>query len=161
MDRKGNHVVVWQQRPLQLSTDLPPPPKGEVCYTSCRKGELCRCNPSSLRGFPIQLLNCGLPVGYRYGNGEIVDGMVKDGLWDVYNDFAMGVAADQTAEEHGISREASVCSRSLQARLWRNGSLCSIWKIAFSIFVQRVSCVHKSWSTPIPAVPGTSFQRHE
>jgi acetyl-CoA C-acetyltransferase len=45
--------------------------------------------------------------GYRYGNGEIVDGMVKDGLWDVYNDFAMGVAADQTAEEHGISREAS------------------------------------------------------
>lgn len=34
--------------------------------------------------------------------------MVKDGLWDVYNDFAMGVAADQTAEEHGISREASV-----------------------------------------------------
>jgi acetyl-CoA acetyltransferase len=47
-------------------------------------------------------------TGYRYGNGEIVDGMVKDGLWDVYNDFAMGVAADQTAEEHGISREASV-----------------------------------------------------
>jgi hypothetical protein len=47
--------------------------------------------------------------------------MVKDGLWDVYNDFAMGVAADQTAEEHGISREASVGTvSSFLCRLYPN-----------------------------------------
>ncbi|VAW27491.1 Acetyl-CoA acetyltransferase, partial [hydrothermal vent metagenome] len=32
--------------------------------------------------------------GYKYGNGELVDGLAKDGLWEVYNDFAMGNCAD-------------------------------------------------------------------
>ena len=44
--------------------------------------------------------------GYKYGNGEIVDGLAKDGLTDVYNQKAMGVCADQTAVKYGISREA-------------------------------------------------------
>ena len=44
--------------------------------------------------------------GYKYGNGEMVDGLAKDGLTDVYNQFAMGVCADRTATKFGISREA-------------------------------------------------------
>ena len=32
--------------------------------------------------------------GYRLGNGQIIDGLVKDGLWDVYNDYHMGSAAE-------------------------------------------------------------------
>ncbi|HLP95896.1 MAG TPA: acetyl-CoA C-acyltransferase [Saprospiraceae bacterium] len=44
--------------------------------------------------------------GYKYGNGEIVDGLAKDGLTDVYNQKAMGVCADATAVKYGISREA-------------------------------------------------------
>ncbi|GBD92821.1 acetyl-CoA acetyltransferase [bacterium BMS3Abin05] len=44
--------------------------------------------------------------GYRMGNGELVDSMVKDGLWDVYNDFHMGNAAELCAREMKISREA-------------------------------------------------------
>ncbi|MBL7806905.1 MAG: acetyl-CoA C-acyltransferase [Saprospiraceae bacterium] len=44
--------------------------------------------------------------GYKYGNGEIVDGLAKDGLTDVYNQKAMGVCADATATKYGISREA-------------------------------------------------------
>ena len=44
-------------------------------------------------------------TGYRLGNGEIIDGMVKDGLWDVYNDFHMGNAAELCARECSISRE--------------------------------------------------------
>ncbi|KAG0311805.1 erg10, acetyl-CoA C-acetyltransferase [Dissophora globulifera] len=44
--------------------------------------------------------------GAKYGNQEIVDGIQKDGLTDVYNNYAMGVAADETADEHEISREA-------------------------------------------------------
>lgn len=42
--------------------------------------------------------------GYRFGNGELVDGMQKDGLWDVYSDFAMGVCAEICADTHTISR---------------------------------------------------------
>lgn len=43
--------------------------------------------------------------GYRLGNGQIIDGLVKDGLWDVYNDYHMGSAAELCAEECHISRE--------------------------------------------------------
>jgi len=42
--------------------------------------------------------------GYRMGNGSIVDSMVYDGLWDAYNDFHMGAAAEMVAEKYGISR---------------------------------------------------------
>lgn len=43
--------------------------------------------------------------GYRLGNGQIIDGLVKDGLWDVYNDYHMGSAAELCATECKISRE--------------------------------------------------------
>lgn len=43
--------------------------------------------------------------GYRLGNGQIIDGLVKDGLWDVYNDYHMGSAAELCASECNISRE--------------------------------------------------------
>jgi len=43
--------------------------------------------------------------GYRFGNGQLIDGIGKDGLTDVYHQTAMGVSADNTAKEHGISRE--------------------------------------------------------
>lgn len=43
--------------------------------------------------------------GYGYGNGEIIDGLAKDGLIDVYNEYAMGVCADNTAAKYGFSRE--------------------------------------------------------
>ncbi|MFC1562331.1 thiolase family protein [candidate division KSB1 bacterium] len=43
--------------------------------------------------------------GYRLGNAELVDMMIKDGLWEVYNDFHMGNAAELCAREMKISRE--------------------------------------------------------
>ena len=43
--------------------------------------------------------------GYKFGNGEIIDGLQKDGLWEVYNQFMMGNCADNTAKEMGITRE--------------------------------------------------------
>ncbi|HMI68110.1 MAG TPA: acetyl-CoA C-acyltransferase [Cyclobacteriaceae bacterium] len=43
--------------------------------------------------------------GYKYGNGELVDGLTFDGLTDVYNHCAMGVCADNTAKEMNISRQ--------------------------------------------------------
>nr|ABD57973.1 acetoacetyl-coenzyme A thiolase [Arnebia euchroma] len=43
--------------------------------------------------------------GSRLGHDSLVDGMLKDGLWDVYNDVGMGVCAETCAENHKISRE--------------------------------------------------------
>ena len=43
--------------------------------------------------------------GYKYGNGELIDGLAKDGLVDVYDQMAMGVFADRTASKYGFSRE--------------------------------------------------------
>jgi acetyl-CoA C-acetyltransferase len=44
-------------------------------------------------------------TGYRLGNGQITDGLIKDGLWDVYNDYHMGSAAELCATECNITRE--------------------------------------------------------
>lgn len=43
--------------------------------------------------------------GYKYGNAELIDGLAKDGLTDVYDQQAMGVFADRTAAKYGITRE--------------------------------------------------------
>lgn len=43
--------------------------------------------------------------GQKYGHGQLVDGLVMDGLTDVYNQSLMGVCADATAEKYGITRE--------------------------------------------------------
>jgi acetyl-CoA C-acetyltransferase len=44
--------------------------------------------------------------GYRMGDGKLVDGMVKDGLWDPYHDFHMGTAAERCAKEYGLDRKS-------------------------------------------------------
>ncbi|NDE90394.1 MAG: acetyl-CoA C-acetyltransferase [Alphaproteobacteria bacterium] len=43
--------------------------------------------------------------GVRMGNGEMVDTMIKDGLWDVYNNYHMGQTAENVAQQHQITRE--------------------------------------------------------
>jgi acetyl-CoA C-acetyltransferase len=43
--------------------------------------------------------------GYRLGHGSVIDGMVKDGLWDVYKDYHMGNAAEMCARDYKFSRE--------------------------------------------------------
>lgn len=43
--------------------------------------------------------------GARMGNKKFVDEMITDGLWDVYNDYHMGVTAENVAEKYGITRE--------------------------------------------------------
>ncbi len=48
----------------------------------------------------------GYRQGHKMGNVELVDGMIKDGLWDPYNDFHMGTAADLCAESCQVSRES-------------------------------------------------------
>ncbi len=43
--------------------------------------------------------------GYRLGNAQIVDSMVHDGLWDVYNNYHMGMTGENVAQKYGITRE--------------------------------------------------------
>lgn len=43
--------------------------------------------------------------GYRMGNGELVDSMIHEGLWDAFYDIHMGMTAENIAETYGISRE--------------------------------------------------------
>src|SRR5205809_2771631 len=43
--------------------------------------------------------------GYRLGNAKIIDSMVHDGLWDIYNDYHMGITGEHVAEKYGITRE--------------------------------------------------------
>jgi acetyl-CoA C-acetyltransferase len=44
--------------------------------------------------------------GQRMGNWNMVDSMIVDGLWDVYNQYHMGITAENVAKAHGISRDA-------------------------------------------------------
>jgi acetyl-CoA C-acetyltransferase len=44
-------------------------------------------------------------TGFRMGNAVAVDSMVHDGLWDVYNDYHMGITAENVAEKYGYTRE--------------------------------------------------------
>src|SRR5437870_2913295 len=43
--------------------------------------------------------------GYRLGNAQIIDSMVTDGLWDVYNNYHMGMTGENVAEKYGITRQ--------------------------------------------------------
>jgi acetyl-CoA C-acetyltransferase len=47
----------------------------------------------------------GSREGYRMGDAKIVDSMILDGLWDAYNQYHMGVTAENVAKKYGVTRE--------------------------------------------------------
>lgn len=70
--------------------------------------------------------------GSRFGHDTLVDGMLKDGLWDVYNDYAMGNAAELCADNHTITREEqdSYAIRSNECGIAARDSGAFDWEIA-------------------------------
>ena len=44
--------------------------------------------------------------GYRMGNAKVIDVMIQDGLWCAFNDYHMGITAENVAAQYGITREA-------------------------------------------------------
>ena len=60
-----------------------------------------------------------------FGNISMEDGLIKDGLWDVYNQFHMGVCAEETAKKHKISRqeqdEYAIQSFHRAQQAWKDG----------------------------------------
>ena len=67
----------------------------------------------------------GMRAGKKLGDDKIIDGLVKDGLWDVYNDYHMGNAAELCASEMSISREEqdafAIQSYKRSAKAWETG----------------------------------------
>lgn len=63
--------------------------------------------------------------GFRMGHSSVIDSMVQDGLWDVYNDYHMGITAEEVATKHSISREEqdryAVESHRRAAAAWKEG----------------------------------------
>ncbi|MES2798034.1 MAG: thiolase family protein [Bacteroidota bacterium] len=64
--------------------------------------------------------------GIGYGNTQLIDGLAKDGLTDVYNQISMGISGDKTAEKYNITREEqdnfAEQSYRKSAEAWSNGS---------------------------------------
>ena len=50
-------------------------------------------------------LSRGTRWGTRYGESKLEDAMIVDGLWDVYNEFHMGVTGERVAKRHGVTRQ--------------------------------------------------------
>lgn len=69
--------------------------------------------------------------GSRLGHEAVIDGMLKDGLWDVYNDFGMGVCGELCAEQHRITREDqdSYAIRSFERGIAAQNSGAFSWEI--------------------------------
>jgi acetyl-CoA C-acetyltransferase len=60
----------------------------------------------SMSNAPYLLPAAGAREGFRLGHGELVDSMIRDGLWDVYENFHMGCCGEVVAEKYGITRQA-------------------------------------------------------
>jgi len=108
----------------------------KVCGSSMRAvihaAQSIQCNDASLivaggcesmSGAPYLLQKAR--TGYRMGNGELIDAMIHDGLWDVYTDRHMGTCGDQCAVKYGISREDqdtyAIESYRRAIRAWEDG----------------------------------------
>lgn len=67
----------------------------------------------------------GARQGLRMGSANLIDSMVHDGLWDVYNDYHMGVTAENVAEKFSIGRdqqdEYALCSHRRASAAWHQG----------------------------------------
>ncbi|KNA25376.1 hypothetical protein SOVF_007090 [Spinacia oleracea] len=74
--------------------------------------------------------------GFCLGHDTLVDGMLKDGLWDVYNYCGMGVCAESCAEHHAVTREDQVKAQ---------GQLCLMTKMI--LFFSGLSCCYPVTTT--------------
>src|ERR1700726_975054 len=61
--------------------------------------------------------------GYRLGNAQIVDSVVNDGLWDIYNNYHMGMTGENVAQKYGVTREQqdeyAVSSHQKAVQAWK------------------------------------------
>ncbi|KAI8851570.1 thiolase-like protein [Chytridium lagenaria] len=91
-------------------------------HSLCRRGRggMVAGGMESMSNVPFYF-----PRGAQYGHQSIQDGIIKDGLWDVYNQIHMGTCAEETATEYNISREEqdahAIESYTRAAEAWKKG----------------------------------------
>lgn len=72
--------------------------------------------------------------GYRMGHGKVIDSMIQDGLWCAFNDYHMGITAENVAAEFGITRE-------MQDQLAADSQSKAVKAIAAGAFKQEIAPV--------------------
>ena len=107
--------------------------------------------------------------GSRLGHGKFLDSMIQDGLWDVYNDFHMGITGEKVAEKYGISREEQdvYAAESHHKAAAAQASTISRWSSGWVEMIQMsgptsASICPQSWkraSTPKRCPKASSFSR--
>eukprot|EP01034_Spumella_vulgaris_P031614 gene31614-39054_t len=119
-----------------LHLDVPSTTINKVCASGMKAAMLASLSISSgyrsaviaggmesMSNIPYYLPNAR--TGYRLGNQTVVDGLIHDGLWDVYNNQHMGVCGDLTAAKFGITRADqdafAIQSYARAAAAWKDG----------------------------------------
>jgi len=78
--------------------------------------------------------------GLRMGDGKLIDSMIVDGLWDVYNDYHMGITAENVAKKYGISRREQdefACASQNKAEAAQNAGRFANEIVAYSIKTKK------------------------
>ena len=89
--------------------------------------------------------------GMRMGAWNMVDTMINDGLWDVYNQYHMGITAENVAKEYGITREAQDAlalasqQKAAAALCWLPIARSSCWPREMSFSLATFSAVMPMW----------------
>jgi acetyl-CoA C-acetyltransferase len=119
-----------------LHLDVPSTTVNKVCASGMKSAMLASLSISSgyrsaiIAGGMESMSNIpyylpGARTGYRLGNNTVVDGLIHDGLWDVYNNQHMGVCGDLSASKFGITRADqdafAIQSYERAAAAWKDG----------------------------------------
>jgi acetyl-CoA C-acetyltransferase len=134
----GQNVARQATLGAGLGTDVGATTVNKVCGSALRTvilaGQAIQCGDAGLivAGGCESMSNAPylLPkarTGYRMGNGELVDAMIHDGLWDVYTNQHMGHCGDLCARKYGFSREEqdtyAIESYTRAVKAWEDGTL--------------------------------------
>lgn len=75
-------------------------------YTAIKAGEAKIVVAGGMENMSLAPHALNLRTGTKMGNAEMIDTMIRDGLWDAFNNYHMGVTAENVAKQFGITREA-------------------------------------------------------
>jgi acetyl-CoA C-acetyltransferase len=74
-------------------------------YNSIKAGDTSIMVAGGMESMSLSPHALHLRAGTKFGNAEMIDTMIKDGLWDIFNDYHMGITAENVAKKFDISRD--------------------------------------------------------
>jgi acetyl-CoA C-acetyltransferase len=115
----ARQAVIYAGLPLHVASTT----VNKVCASAGYRQCFIAGGMESMSNIPYYLP--GARTGYRLGNKEVVDGLINDGLWDIYNDQHMGNCGEACASAFEISREEqdefAIMSYARAATAWTSG----------------------------------------